>query len=73
MEADEGRLDKMPAHERKRMKGFLTGTDRYSMEGRTVHIQRRSIDNSLLVLIKGASTTGNLSDKIQVSLLWWYI
>ena len=39
MEADEGRLDKMPAHERKRTKGFLTGTDRYSMEWRTVHIQ----------------------------------
>lgn len=39
----------------------------------TYSIQRRSIDNSILVSIKGASTAGNLSDKIQVSLLWWYI
>ena len=49
-----------------------TGTA-WKGEPYTYSIQRRSIDNSLLVLIKGVSTAGNLSDKIQVSLLWWYI
>ena len=49
-----------------------TGTA-WNGEPYTYSIQRRSIDNSLLVLIKEASTAGNLSDKIQVSLLWWYI
>ena len=39
----------------------------------TYSIQRRSIDNSILVAIDGASLAGNLVDRIQVSLLWWYV
>ncbi len=39
----------------------------------TYSIQRRSVDSSILVSIQGASLAGNLVDKIQVSLLWWYI
>ena len=39
----------------------------------TYSIQRRSIDNSILVAIDSDSLAGNMMDKIQVSLLWWYI
>ena len=39
----------------------------------TYSIQRRSTDSTILVAINGASLAGNMVDKIQVSLLWWYI
>lgn len=39
----------------------------------TYSIQRRSVDNSILVAIDSDSLAGNMVDKIQVSLLWWYI
>ena len=39
----------------------------------TYSIQRRGTGNTFLISIAGASEAGHLVDKIQVSLLWWYI